>query len=114
MYADKVTDSMRTALGEMERRRARQAAYNAEHGITPESIRSSIRDVMRSVEERDYYTIEAEAPDAGLKSAEALAEAVKRLEGEMKEAAKRLDFERAAELRDRLRALRRRDLSVRD
>jgi excinuclease ABC subunit B len=114
MYADKVTDSMRTALGETERRRARQAAYNAEHGITPESIRSSIRDVLRSVEERDYYTVEAEAPDEGFESAEALAEAVKRLEGEMKDAAKRLDFERAAELRDRLRALRKRDLSVRD
>jgi excinuclease ABC subunit B len=104
---------MRTALGEMERRRVRQAAYNAEHGITPESIRSSIRDVMRSVEERDYYTVEAQAPDEGFESAEALAEAVKRIESEMKDAAKRLDFERAAELRDRLRSLRKRDLSVR-
>ncbi|HEY7139179.1 MAG TPA: excinuclease ABC subunit UvrB [Methylomirabilota bacterium] len=114
MYADKVTESMRTALGETERRRARQAAYNAEHGITPESIRSAIRDVLRSVEERDYYTVEAEAPDEGFESAEALAETVKRLEGEMKDAAKRLDFERAAELRDHLRSLRKRDLSVRD
>jgi excinuclease ABC subunit B len=113
MYADKVTESMRTALGETDRRRARQAAYNAEHGITPESIRSAIRDVLRSVEERDYYTVEAEAPDERFESAEALAATVKRLEDEMKEAAKRLDFERAAELRDRLRALRRRDLSVR-
>jgi excinuclease ABC subunit B len=112
MYADHVTDSMRTALQETERRRALQAAYNAAHGITPESIRRSIREVLRSVEERDYYTVEAEAPDEGFESAEALAEAIKRLEGEMKEAAKRLDFERAAELRDRLRALRRRDLSV--
>jgi excinuclease ABC subunit B len=114
MYADRITDSMRTALGETDRRRSLQAAYNAEHGITPESIHRSIRDVLRSVEERDYYTVEAEAPDEGFESAEALAEAVKRLEGEMKEAAKRLDFERAAELRDRLRALRKRDLSVRD
>src|SRR5262245_11184219 len=113
MYADKITDSMRTALQETERRRARQAAYNADHGITPESIRRQIRDVLRSVEERDYYTVEAEAPDEGIESAEALAETVKRLEGEMKDAAKRLDFERAAELRDRLRALRKRDLSVR-
>ena len=113
MYADKMTDSMRTALGEMERRRVRQAAYNAEHGITPESIRRSIRDVLRSVEERDYYTVEAEAPDERFESAEALAGTVKRLEGEMKDAAKRLDFERAAELRDRLRALRKRDLSAR-
>jgi excinuclease ABC subunit B len=114
MYADKVTDSMRTALDETERRRVRQAAYNSEHGITPESIRSSIRDVLRSVEERDYYTVEAEAPDESFESAAVLAETVKRVESEMKEAAKRLDFERAAELRDRLRALRKRDLSVRD
>ena len=113
LYADKVTDSMRTALQETERRRARQAAYNAEHGITPESIRRSIRDVLRSVEERDYFTVEAETPTEEFESAEALAETVKRLEGEMKDAAKRLDFERAAELRDRLRALRKRDLSVR-
>jgi excinuclease ABC subunit B len=113
MYADKVTDSMRTALGETDRRRVLQAAYNQEHGITPESIRSSIRDVLRSVEERDYYTVEAEAPDERFESVEALAETVKRLEGEMKEAAKRLDFEQAAELRDRVRALRKRDLSAR-
>jgi excinuclease ABC subunit B len=65
------------------------------------------------VEERDYYTVEAEAPDERFESAEALAATVKQLENEMKDAAKRLDFERAAELRDRLRALRRRDLSVR-
>ncbi len=114
MYADKVTDSMRTALQETERRREIQTAYNVEHGITPESIRRSIRDVLRSVEERDYYTVEAEAADERFESPEALAETVKRLEGEMKDAAKRLDFERAAELRDRLRALRKRDLSVRD
>jgi excinuclease ABC subunit B len=113
MYADKVTDSMRTALGEMERRRATQAAYNKEHHITPESIRRSIRDVLRSVEERDYYTVEAETPDESLESPEAIAESIKRMEAEMKDAAKRLDFERAAELRDRLRALRKRDLSVR-
>jgi excinuclease ABC subunit B len=113
MYADKITDSMRTALGETDRRRAHQGAYNIEHGITPESIRTSIRDVLRSVEERDYYTVEAEAPDERFESMEALAETVKQLEAEMREAAKRLDFEQAAELRDRLRALRKRDLSAR-
>jgi excinuclease ABC subunit B len=113
MYADRITDSMRTALAETDRRRARQAAYNVEHGITPESIRRSIRDVLRSVEERDYSPVEAEAADERFESAEALAETVRRVEAEMKEAAKRLDFERAAELRDRLRALRKRDLSAR-
>src|SRR5580765_8091036 len=102
MYADKVTDSMRFALGEMERRRVTQAAYNVEHNITPESIRSSIRDVLRSVEERDYYTVEAEVPaDDGLESPAALQARIGELEARMKEAAKRLDFEQAAELRDR-------------
>ena len=75
----------------------------------------SIRDVLRSVEERDYYTVEAEAPRRAASSRRRpCAEAVKRIEAEMKDAAKRLDFERAAELRDRLRSLRKRDLSVRD
>ena len=65
--------------------------------------------------ERDYYTVEAEAPDEGCESAAALAEAGRSgLESEMKDAAKRLDFERAAELRDRLRGLRKIDLAVRD
>ncbi len=113
MYADTVTASMRSALSETERRRALQAAYNAEHGITPESIRRSIREVLRSVEERDYYTVEAEAPAAQFDSPEAVAEAARQLEAEMREAAKRLDFERAADLRDRLRALRKLDLAVR-
>jgi excinuclease ABC subunit B len=113
MYADRVTASMRSALSETERRRALQAAYNAEHGITPESIRRSIREVLRSIEERDYYTVEAEAPPEQFESPEAVAEAARKLEAEMREAAKRLDFERAAELRDRLRTLRKLDLAVR-
>jgi excinuclease ABC subunit B len=104
---------MRTALGETERRRAIQAAYNEAHGITPESIRRSIRDVLRSVEERDYYTVPVEVPEERFESHADLAETVGRLDAEMREAAKRLDFERAAELRDRLRALRKLDLTRR-
>jgi len=114
MYADRVTDSMRQAIAETERRRTLQAAYNQAHGITPESIRHSIRDVLRSVEERDYYTVPVEAAEERFASPEALGEAIARLETEMRDAAKRLDFERAAELRDRLRALRKLDLTVRD
>jgi excinuclease ABC subunit B len=111
MYADTVTDSMRVAIDETERRRAIQAAYNREHGITPESIRRSIRDVLRSVEERDYYTVAAEAPEDRFESRAALEDALRRLEGEMRDAAKRLDFERAAEIRDRIKSLRKLDLA---
>jgi excinuclease ABC subunit B len=114
MYADRVTESMAVALSETERRRAIQDAYNREHGITPESIRRSIRDVLRSVEERDYYTVPIEAPEeARFESAEAREETLRQLEKEMKDAAKRLDFERAAELRDRIRSLRKADLALR-
>jgi excinuclease ABC subunit B len=112
MYADRVTESMQRALDETARRRTRQAAYNLEHGITPETIRRSIREVLRSVEERDYYTVEVAAPAVPPPSGEALAAAVRALEGEMREAARRLDFERAAALRDRIRALRKAGLGT--
>jgi len=113
MYADRLTDSMRFALSETERRRALQGAYNREHGITPESIRRSIRELLRSVEERDYYTVEVGEREERFESPAALEATLKRLEGEMREAAKRLDFERAAELRDRVKALRKVDLTLR-
>ncbi len=114
MYADRVTDSMAATLRETDRRRQLQTAYNAEHGITPESIRSSIRDLLQTVYERDYYTVEVEprAEDA-FESPAARDAHIKDLEARMKDAARRLDFEQAAELRDRIKALRRRDLAVR-
>jgi excinuclease ABC subunit B len=108
MYADHVTESMATTMKETERRRELQAAYNAEHGITPESIRSQIHELLQTVYERDYYTVEVEAPaEETFESAEARTARIAALETEMKEAARRLDFERAAELRDRIRSLRR-------
>ncbi len=108
MYADTVTGSMAAAIRETERRRALQAAYNAEHGITPESIRSSIRELLQSVYERDYVTVEVEAPaPERFESPAALAARLAELEARMREAARRLDFEQAAELRDRIRALKR-------
>jgi len=106
MYGDHVTDSMAATIRETDRRRALQAAYNAEHGITPESIRSSIRELLQTIYERDYYTVDV--PETGAESFESPADLERRiaeLEGRMKEAARRLDFEQAAELRDRVRAL---------
>jgi excinuclease ABC subunit B len=114
MYADRVTGSMATMTRETERRREVQIAYNATHGITPESIKSSIREILQTIYERDYYTVEVAAPAAEtFPDAAALEARIAELEGQMKEAARRLDFEQAAELRDRLKSLRRRELSVR-
>ena len=112
MYADHVTDSMAQTLKETERRRALQAAYNAEHGITPETIRSSIRELLQTVYERDYYTVEVEAPARETFDSPAdLERRIAELDAQMKDAARRLDFEHAAELRDRVRALRRQQVS---
>jgi excinuclease ABC subunit B len=108
MYADRVTDSMATTIRETDRRRALQAAYNAEHGITPESVKSAIRELLQTVYERDYYTVEVEAPAVETFASPAdLAKRVAELEAAMRDAARRLDFEQAAELRDRVRALKR-------
>ncbi len=107
MYADHVTESMAATIRETERRRTLQAAYNAERGITPETIRTSIRELLQTIYERDYYTVEVD--DAGPEKFESPADLERRiaeLEGKMKEAARRLDFEQAAELRDRVRSLR--------
>jgi excinuclease ABC subunit B len=112
MYADHVTESMAQTIAETERRRALQAAYNTEHGITPETIRSSIRELLQTVYERDYYTVEVEAPAREtFASAEELDRRIADLDAQMKDAARRLDFEHAAELRDRIRALRRQHVS---
>ncbi|OLC00186.1 MAG: excinuclease ABC subunit B [Candidatus Rokubacteria bacterium 13_1_40CM_68_15] len=106
MYADHVTDSMAETIRETDRRRALQAAYNTEHGITPETIRSSIRELLQTVYERDYFTVEVEERgEERFETPAQLKERISELEGRMKEAARRLDFEQAAELRDRLRAL---------
>ena len=109
MYADKMTASMKVAISETERRRALQAAYNVEHGITPESVVRQIEDVLSSVYERDYMSGPAGRDDEFTTQAEVDAE-IGRLEHEMKAAAANLDFERAAFLRDSLKTLRSREL----
>lgn len=101
MYADKMTDSMTKAIEETDRRRAIQQAYNKEHGITPKTISKKIRDVIRATmaaEETEEYV--AKVTDGKkLTKAERTA-LIEALETEMKDAARALDFERAAELRD--------------
>jgi len=111
MYADHVTDSMAATIQETGRRRELQRAYNDAHGITPESIKSSIRELLQTVYERDYYTVPVEEAAAEtFESPAALQARIGELEARMKEAAKRLDFEQAAELRDRLKSLRKQQL----
>jgi len=113
MYADKVTDSMRTCIHETERRRAIQEAYNQEHGITPQSIVKQIDDVMSSVYERDYMTpamlhdgTEQFKTQAELDAHLAL------LQEQMRSAAANLDFEKAASLRDDIKRLRNPELGL--
>ena len=99
MYADQMTDSMKQAITETKRRRSIQEAYNRKHGITPKTIQKGIRDVIRATyaaEEQETY----EAASKKKLSAEERNRLIASLETEMKEAAKALDFERAAQLRD--------------
>jgi len=97
LYADEVTDSMRRAIEETSRRRRIQLRYNSDHGITPETVRREIRSLIATP-----YQGEVDEPSPG----EDIGELVTRLEQQMFEAAERLEFERAADIRDRLRRLR--------
>ena len=108
LYADRMTDSMKKALGETDRRRAIQVAYNEANGITPESIIRPLEMSLARIIEADYADltdIEAEGlPD--FKSQEELDAYIAKLESDMREAAKRFEFEKAAKLRDTIKELR--------
>jgi excinuclease ABC subunit B len=112
MYADRITESMRAAIDETNRRRAIQAAYNTEHGIEPTTIVKGIRDLndqLRTVAEgTTMYVSEREAREARLLELDRskVEELVKRMEAEMKAAARELEFERAAALRDEIQQIR--------
>ena len=113
MYAETVTASMKAAIAETERRRTLQAAYNEEHGITPESVVRQIDEVLSSVYERDYVTgASPVAPSIAFRTQAELDAEIGRLEQEMKAAAGNLDFERAAVVRDTLKQLRGRELGL--
>lgn len=105
MYADRITDSMRACIGETERRRAIQRRFNEEHGITPETIRKSIDNVLASVYEADYVTVPVMEPKVEYVSIAEIPDLIAKLREEMRAAARDYEFERAAELRDRIRRL---------
>ena len=107
LYADIQTDSMKRALAETNRRREIQERYNIENNITPESIIKPIDMTLVAIAEADYTRLPEEAPsELETMDPEKMAEAIKRLEDEMREAARKFEFERAAQLRDKARALR--------
>jgi excinuclease ABC subunit B len=110
LYADKVTDSMRNAIGETERRRTIQEEYNTEHGITPTTIVKSIDATLVTAYEADYFKVPLDMDKFEEYSPKQLKETIARVEAEMRHAAKEMKFEQAAELRDKLKYLKDREL----
>jgi excinuclease ABC subunit B len=114
LYADTVTDSMRRAIDETNRRRHLQEQFNREHGITPQTVKKAIQESLIEICDSDYVTIPVAAEgEEEYRTAEDLSRAVARLRREMRDAAKDLEFERAAELRDRLQHLEAREIELR-
>jgi excinuclease ABC subunit B len=111
LYADTMTDSMKLAIGETNRRRAKQQAYNIENNITPQSINKSVDMQLAAIVEADYLTVPIdESAIDDIANEGDLRRVIEQLETQMREAAKKFEFERAASLRDRIRLLRQRDL----
>ncbi|MCF1743532.1 excinuclease ABC subunit UvrB [Methyloterrigena soli] len=115
LYADNTTGSMERALAETNRRREKQVAYNEANGITPQSVRSNILDIVDSVAERDHVTVSIGKGKDGKEQVQVganLAAVIKDLEAQMREAATNLEFERAARLRDEIKRLREMELDT--
>ncbi len=116
LYADRRTGSMNQAIDETNRRRTKQLEYNKENNITPMSIIKSVDMDLARIVEADYVTVptddtELDAATAKIKNEKQLAEMLQQLETQMREAAKKFEFERAAQLRDRIRSLKQKDVS---
>jgi len=114
LYADRVTGSMQRTIEETTRRRALQEEYNTRHGITPATVRSSIKDILATVYEKDYMTVPVQTAEVEVEyhSLQDLRQGIKRLEAEMHKAAKVLAFEEAARLRDEIMELRQLELEM--
>ena len=113
LYGDRITESMRRTIDVTTRRRAVQQEYNREHGITPETIKRGIPKALYDVSEADYVTVPIAAEERAVYSADVhLKPLLVQLETEMKAAAKDLAFERAAELRDQIKALKQQALEL--
>jgi excinuclease ABC subunit B len=111
LYADVITDSMRKAMDETSRRRATQTAYNTQNGITPLSIIKSVDMQLAAISGADYLTVPTDDYVLeDIKTEQQLHNAIEQMEIQMREAAKKFEFERAAALRDRIRGLKQRDL----
>ena len=114
LYADGMTDSMRRAIDETERRRRLQADFNKKHGITPQSIVKSLGSPLVKIYDADYFDVPIAAESSAKYGPAELARLIRKLQKEMKQAAERLDFEAAAELRDRIRDLQSQELALRE
>jgi len=114
LYADSMTDSMKRAIDETERRRRLQAAFNKKHGITPQSIVKALGSPLVKIYDADYVDIPLVADKAAKYGAAELPRQIRKLRKEMKQAAERLEFENAAELRDRIRELEQQELALRE
>jgi excinuclease ABC subunit B len=124
LYADRITGSMERAMGETQRRREKQVAFNKEHGITPQTIRKNVQDIMEGAraDNTDFgYKIgkkkrgaEEAAPNLRMLSPEQIVREIKRLEAEMYKRARNLEFEEAARLRDAIEKLKQRELGLDD
>jgi excinuclease ABC subunit B len=113
LYADVLTDSIRQAVAETNRRREKQQRFNEENDITPESIVKPVDMALAAVVAADYVTVPAEIAEAELTSPDQLDQLIASLEKRMREAAKQFEFEKAAQLRDRIKALKEKEASVR-